>query len=220
MTCRRIENQLDDYLDRTPGDGTLGAEALTAIERHVADCRDCARLLERAASLKGALAALPVEGPRPGFFEEALAAAEGSRAATRKRIWRAWHVGALAAGLAAAAIVVLSTTNLEQIDPAAPAVGIAQVALAIEEAQTINLVFASEEALEGVSLTVDLPPGVELARYPGQERVRWSTRLQAGKNVLPLELVAHGGTGGELVATMRRDGKEKVFRVSIDIQMG
>jgi len=221
MICRRIENQLDDYLDGTLGEDAVDEKTRAAIERHVAGCADCARLLERAASVKGVLAALPVEGPRPGFFEEALAAAaDRSHPAEHQRVWRAWHTGALAAGLAVAAIVVLSTASLEQPDTAPEAAGIAQVALAIEEARTIKLVFGSEEALEGVSLTVDLPPGVELARYPGQERVQWSTRLQAGKNVLPLELVAHGGRGGELVATMRRDGKEKVFRVSIDIQMG
>lgn len=216
MTCQRIQNQLDDYLD-----GTLAMQAYTAVERHAAECPDCARLIGRGETLKGTLAAMPVEGPRPEFFEQALAAAANrSVSSTPKRILHRWRVSALAAGLAAAAIVVLLTTNVDQVEREAPAAGIAQVALAVEEARTINLVFASEEVLEGVSLTVELPPGVELQRYPGRERVQWSTRLQPGKNVLPLELVAHGGTGGELVATMRRDGKEEVFRVSIAVEMG
>jgi hypothetical protein len=216
MTCRQIENQLDDYLD-----GTLEPAALTAVESHAAECVDCARLISRGEAVKGALAAMPVEGPRPGFFEQALAAAANQPVASRpKRMLQAWRVSAIAAGLAAAAIVVLLTTNTDQVEREAPAAGMAQVALAVEEARTINLVFASAEALEGVSLTVELPPGVELQRYPGRERVQWSTRLQPGKNVLPLELVAHGGTGGELVATMRRDGKKEVFRVSIAVAMG
>jgi len=213
MTCRHIETQLDEYLD-----GTLDAGAKTAIEQHAADCDQCGSLLTRASALKGTLAALPMEGPSPEFFEQALrVAAEQSRTAKPKSIAAGWYAGALAAGLATIAIVGMLSSN---VGPVPPVQGVAQVAMAVEERRTINLLFASEEALESVSLTVELPAGVELANYPGQDRVLWSTRLQAGNNVLPLQLVALGGTGGELVATMRRDGKEKVFRVNIAVSMG
>jgi anti-sigma factor RsiW len=217
MTCRRIETQLDDYLD-----GALDSGARAAVEQHAADCIDCGSLLERATALKGIVAALPVDGPDPDFFDEALRqAALQSEQAKPRPIARGWYAGAIAAGLATIAIVGMLVNGTDTAPPAQglPA-GVAQVAMAVEESRTINLVFASEEALESVSLTVELPEGVELANYPGKDRVLWSTRLQAGKNVLPLELVALGGTGGELVATMRRDGKEKVFRVNIAVLMG
>jgi anti-sigma factor RsiW len=214
MTCRRIETQLDDYLD-----GALEAEVEAGLVSHAQECSDCERALARAESLRRVLAQLPVQGPSPSFFEKALNAAARQRTrAEAKSIAPVWYAGAVAAGLAALAVVGLLGTPAEE--PAAPTQGLAQVAMAVEETRTINLVFASDEALEDVSLTVELPEGVELANYPGQGRVLWSTRLQAGKNVLPLELVALGGTGGELVATMRRDDKEKVFRVNIAVLMG
>lgn len=214
MTCRRIETQLDDYLDGIL-DAPVGAELLS----HAQACSDCARALARASSLRGVLAALPVEGPAPEFFERALGAALRQQPAAKPiSLAPAWYAGAVAAGLAAIAVFGLLGNPVDET--AAPGQGVAQVAMAIEEMRTINLVFASDEALEDVSLTVDLPEGVELANYPGRGRVLWSTRLQAGKNVLPLELVALGGTGGELVATMRRDDKEKVFRINIAVSMG
>lgn len=213
MTCRQIETQLDEYLD-----GMLEGRAKADLERHTSECNDCARTLARATALKEKLTLLPVEGPAVGFFDEALRrAADSQQTAKPKASVAGWYTGAIAAGIAAIAMVGLLVNPVE---PVTPPQGVAQLAMAIEETRTINLVFASEEALEQVSLTVELPAGVELANYPGQDRVLWSTRLQPGNNVLPLDLVALGGTGGELVATMRRDGKEKVFRVNIAVEMG
>lgn len=212
MTCRRIEPDLDAWLD-----GELDAEAKSLLERHASECADCHRLIERATKLRNVLAGLEVEGPDAGFFDEALTVAASSGTRRENPAVSRRYLGAIAAGFAAIAIVGVL---VDRIEPETPVAGIAQVALAVEETRTINLVFASDQALDSVSLTVDLPDGIELARYPGQDRVEWSTRLQSGKNVLPLELVALGGNGGELVATMRQDGKEKVFRVSIAVLMG
>ena len=72
-------------------------------------------------------------------------------------------------------------------------------------------------AVNGVSLTVALPDGVELTEYRGLDEVSWTTRLQAGKNVLPLQLVAIGGSGGELVARLQHEGDEKVFTVNVAV---
>lgn len=211
MTCRSIEPQLDDYLD-----GTLDSDTAFVLEQHVAACGTCKQLLAHATGVRSALGRLGVQGPRPGFFEEALvlaaAQAEAEPVSHRSR----WYVGALAAGVAAVALVGFLVSRVETESIA----GVAQVAMAVEETRTINMVFAAEEALESVHLSVTLPDGIELASYPGRDRIEWSTRLQPGKNVLPLELIALGGTGGELVATLRRDGKEKVFRVSIAVLMG
>lgn len=213
MTCRQIETQLDEYLD-----GMLEGGAKADLERHASECDHCGRTLARAKALKETLTQLPVEGPAIGFFDEALRrAAETQPAARPKTSVAGWYAGAIAAGIA---VVAMTGLLVNQVEPVTPTQGVAQVAMAVEETRTINLVFASHEALEQVSLTVELPAGVELANYPGQDRVLWSTRLQPGNNVLPLELVAVGGTGGELVATMRRDGKEKVFRVNIAVEMG
>jgi hypothetical protein len=211
MTCRSIEPQLDDYLD-----GTLDSDTAFVLEQHVAACSHCKQLLEHATDIRDALSRLGIEGPRPGFFDAALVLAAASAEAEPSSHRSRWYVGALAAGVAAVALVGFLVSRVETESMA----GVAQVAMAIEETRTINMVFAAEEALENVHLSVTLPDGIELASYPGRDRIEWSTRLRQGNNVLPLELIALGGTGGELIATMRRDGKEKVFRVSIAVMMG
>jgi len=123
------------------------------------------------------------------------------------------HMGALAAGIAVLVVggLFLQNPELTSSDP------VTGVSMAVHETRTINLVFASATELEGVSLTVALPDGVELADYRGLDRVSWTTRLQAGKNVLPLELVAIGGSGGELVARLQHEGDEKVFTVRVGV---
>ena len=90
----------------------------------------------------------------------------------------------------------------------------------MSESHTVNLVFASADALDDVSLTVDLPEGVQLSGYENRRQVQWNTRLQAGKNVLPLELVAVDGRGGQLVARLRHSDKEKIFTVNVTIIPG
>ena len=211
MTCQSIVPKLDDYLD-----GSLDRAETAEVEDHVGGCVSCRDLIERAGELRRIVAKLPIAGGGPDFLERALVAAAGESEPGRVRRGRPRrHLGAIAAGLAIFTVLgwLLREPMVEPVS-----VGVAQVALAVEEPRTVNMVFASVEAVDGVSLTVSLPEGIELARYPGRNRVEWSTRLQAGNNVLPLELVALSGVGGELVATLRGDGKEKVFRIGIAVQ--
>jgi hypothetical protein len=214
MTCELTDNRLDDYLD-----SALAETRLSGFERHLSDCSRCARRVRTAQVLRQGLSELPVEGPEPDFFERALAtgAEKSRRPSGAPSSGSHWFGIAAAAAVIALVVFALPQTRIDT--PPAPA-GVAQVALAVQETRTINLVFASDEALDNVSLSVDLPDGIELAMYPGRERIQWSTRLQPGNNVLPLELVALGGTGGQLVATMRGDDREKVFRIDISILTG
>lgn len=206
MPCNRIENELDEYLD-----GELPPDRSWELEAHLRYCEACRACLERARELQRLLAALPVNGPTAGFYARAMAAArETAKPAAQEH--RTWRVGALAAGVVLLVIGGFLLGSLER--SASPVPG---VSMAVQETRTVNLVFASGTELEGVSLTVALPDGVELVRYPGQERVRWSTQFRAGRNVLPLELVATGGQGGELVARIGHEGDVKVFTVNVAV---
>jgi predicted anti-sigma-YlaC factor YlaD len=213
MNCQQIESQLDAYLD-----AELDAESIAGIDRHIADCDDCAGLMQTARSLRDALASLPVAGPSPEFFDRALQTAmaeqQAAKLPARHRV-----LGAIAASVA---VITLASFLVHDIDdPQVPTgAGVAQVAMAVEETRTINLVFAAADNLDDVSLTVALPAGIELASYPGQQEIRWTTRMQSGNNILPLELVALSGSGGEIVATLRQNGKEKIFRVNIAVVSG
>ena len=212
MSCNRIIAELDDYLDEE-----LAPDARWELEAHLKYCEPCQATLTRAMKLKRALSAYPVQGPSPGFFDRALQEAAREHAKpTQTGRWtvrQAGAAGALAAGIAILAVggLFLRSPELTRGD------AVNGVSMVVHETRTINLVFASATELEGVSLTVALPDGVELTEYRGLDEVSWTTRLQAGKNVLPLQLVAIGGSGGELVARLQHEGDEKVFTVNVAV---
>jgi len=91
------------------------------------------------------------------------------------------------------------------------------VTMSLEEPRTINLVFASKEPLDTATLTVMLPQGVEMQGFPGQREVTWQTSLNAGKNLLPLKLIATSPVGGEVLATLEHDDRGRTFRLRVDV---
>jgi len=62
-----------------------------------------------------------------------------------------------------------------------------------------------------------LPPGVELEGFPGQSEIGWETSLSPGKNVLPLTLIALTPAGGELLARLEHNNRNRTFRLRLDI---
>ena len=209
MTCNRVTNHLDDYLD-----GGLPATDRHDVEAHLDTCPDCREVIQRERELRRALGALPVSAPSPDFFDRALqvAAREGSRD-SHHRGW-GWGFGtAVAAGLALWLVIgmVLQRPEVEQ------SAQLAGVSIAMHESHTVNLVFASLEELEDATLTVQLPPGIELQGFGDRQQIRWRTNLRKGKNVLPLELVARDISGGELVARLEHGDKQRTFRVQLTV---
>ena len=150
-----------------------------------------------------------------GFYDQALVRAthEGSR--RQRNRWLATGFGsAVAAGFAIWIVSAFLLTG-----PVAPVVDdtIPGVTMALEEPRTVNLVFSAAAALDGAMLTVSLPPGIELQGFPGQREVTWETSLSEGKNVLPLTLVALSPAGGELLARLEHDSRDRVFRLRLEI---
>jgi hypothetical protein len=157
----------------------------------------------------------PMPEATAGYFEQALVRAthEGSR--RQRNRWLMTGFGsAIAAGLALWMIggFFLTTPELPEAKP-----GIPGITMTLEEPRTINLVFASAEALNAATLTVQLPPGIEMSGFPGQREVTWETSLTAGKNLLPLKLIATSPQGGEILATLRHDDRSRTFRLRVDI---
>ena len=150
-----------------------------------------------------------------GFYDRALVRAthEGSR--RQRNRWMLTGFGAaIAATVAAWMIGGMLLTN--PLLPAADSV-IPGVTMALEEPHTVNLVFASAAALEAATLTVILPVGIELDGFPGQREISWETSLNEGKNFLPLTLVALTPTGGELLAHLQHDDRDRTFRLRVDV---
>jgi len=157
----------------------------------------------------------PMPEATAGYFDQALVRTthEGSR--RQRNRWLMTGFGsAIAAGLALWVIggFFLTTPELPKADPRIPG-----ITMTLEEPRTINLVFASAEPLKAATLTVQLPPGIEMSRFPDQREVTWETSLTAGKNLLPLKLIATSPQGGEILATLRHDDRGRTFRLQVDI---
>ncbi len=209
MSCKHIHAHLDALLD---------AELDPAVERdlraHVDGCPDCRETLAREERIRAALVELPVEGPEPGYFGRALAVARHQPAEHGR--WRWWGMGFGSAVAAMLAVWLVSGTLLgpPELPPADDMPG---VTIAMHQVGTVNLMFASAEALEGARLVLELPPGIELDGYAGRRELRWVTDLRAGRNVLPLKLRAIEGAGGEIVARLEHDQRQKTFRVKVTV---
>lgn len=210
MTCHRIANDLDAYLDEE-----LDRPAAEALDRHVAECPDCRGELERTRRLKAALRSLPVRGPSAGFFDSALNQAAKPRVRGRQspRLIAAGFLGAFATS-----VLTVIVTGLWVGPPRSRPVDAAQeVTMRLHETKTVNLVFAAKTRLDDVVMRLELPPGLELVGHAAARDVEWKTRLRAGNNVLPLELVASDARGGRLVARLKHGEDEKVFVVDIEV---
>lgn len=164
-------------------------------------------------ALDGLLKDYPMPKPDSGFYDEALARAAVRGAQRQQRRWWLGGAGsAVAAGLAAWVVFGVLLTSPNPVEN-----GIPEVVIALKDPETVRLLFASAEPLDGAMITVMLPDGVELEGFPGQREVSWETSLAAGKNVLPLKLIALKPAGGELYATLKHQSREKDFRVKLNI---
>lgn len=161
----------------------------------------------------------PMPQAEPGFFDQALVRAThlGSRRQRNRWVLTGFG-GAIAAGMA---IWLVGSALLETPQPATPdevlSAAIPGVTMTLEEPRMVNLVFSSATALDAATLTVSLPAGVELAGFPGQREISWQTSLNAGRNLLPLRLVALTPVGGELLARLEHENRNRVFRLQVSI---
>jgi len=157
----------------------------------------------------------PMPAADAGFYDQALVRAthEGSR--RQRNRWLLTGFGAaIAATIAVWMIGGMLLTSPQLPDAASTIPG---VTVALEEPRTVNLVFASATALESATLTVSLPDGIELDGFPGQREITWETSLNEGKNFLPLTLIALTPTGGELLAHLEHEERDRTFRLRVDV---
>ena len=213
MNCNELTDRIDDYVD-----GVLDSEPRRDLEAHVADCEDCQAAIDNAMKLRKLLqeygdSSMPT--PNEAFFENALvAAARQGRADQKRRSWMTGFGSAVAAGLAIWIVsgVFFNSPKAPAVDPVVPT-----VTMALEEPRTINLVFSSAMALSDATLTVELPDGVEIAGFEGQQKITWLTSLQEGKNVLPLQLIGTMPADGVLLATLKHGEDDRVFRLRVEV---
>ena len=157
----------------------------------------------------------PMPQADAGFYDQALARATLVGSRRQRNRWLMTGFGsAVAAGLAVWLIggMLMTAPQLPNVDATIPGVFVT-----LEEPQTINLLFSSATALESATLTVSLPDGIELAGFPGQREISWETSLKEGRNLLPLKLIALTPVGGELLARLEHDNRNRVFRLQVNV---
>ena len=213
MHCDEFDNNLDDLLD-----GALDEAAGAACAAHAAGCDRCAAKLAGARDLQRRLQAFAQsdpEMPDADFFARSVErAAEDAARRNRRRHWLQGFGTALAASLA---VLVVTLWVIDPGGSGAPEPTLPTVSMTLEQPRPVNLVFASAEALDDATLTVILPPGVSMPGFEGRSEITWKTSLKAGRNVLPLELVATATGGGELLATLTHGGDDRRFRIHLNV---
>jgi hypothetical protein len=157
----------------------------------------------------------PMPSADAAFYDRALVRAthEGSR--RQRNRWMLTGFGAAVAATIAAWMIggmLLSDPQLSD-----PEMTIPGVTMALAQPRTVNLVFASAAALDSARLTVSLPAGIELDGFPGQREITWETSLNEGKNLLPLTLIALTPAGGELLAHLEHENRDRTFRLRVDV---
>ena len=157
----------------------------------------------------------PMPAADAGFYDQALVRATHESSRRQRNRWLLTGFGgAIAATIAVWMIAGTLFTNPELPDAGAAIPG---VTIALEEPRTVNLVFASAISLDSATLTVSLPDGIELDGFPGQREITWETSLNEGRNLLPLTLIALTPTGGELLAHLEHDDRDRTFRLQVDV---
>jgi len=149
------------------------------------------------------------------FYDRALAGATQEGTRRQRNRWLMTGFGsAVAAGVLLWLVggFFLTSPVMPDVDP-----GIPGITMTLEEPRTVNLMFASATALDSAILTVTLPDGIELAGFPGQRVITWQTSLNEGNNLLPLELIAVSPVGGEVLARLEHNDRDRTFRLRIDV---
>ncbi len=214
MSCTHINEKLDDYMD-----GALDDAETASLDRHIESCDSCRQTVESEQRLRGLLKDYPVPAPDAAFLDRALAqASHVSTLVNTKSQRNRWIMtgfgGAIAAGLIA---WIIGGMLLQTPDVTDPAASIPGVTMALEEPRTVNLVFSSATELVDAVLTVNLPAGIEIEGFAGLREITWITSLQAGKNILPLKLIATTPHGGVLLARLEHDDRDRTFRIRMTV---
>lgn len=211
MSCRQIRSQLPEYVrDQLP------STELQAAQVHLKQCAACRKheVFER--SLMNEMASrYRVPASSPNFERRVLDAATSS--SNSKKVHLVWG-GAVAAALVLGLVIGQGMPGPDGepglADNQVPVEPISELTIQPVN-RTVRLAFTAGESLEDVTLTLALPPHVELSGLPGQHRVSWQVSLEQGDNMLSLPLTILFPGAGELIAELDANGRQKVFRAAV-----
>lgn len=214
MSCSNYRENLRPWLR-----GELPEGEAMALQKHVASCYPCARIVENESAIHGALKDLH-KAPEPSddFEIRVLAAATGRSSTDDRRRSLSFPVagGAIAAALA---LGVALGVGLQSETGSGRDIQTVEVPADSDPAgndlQTVRFAFNAAEALDNVTLTVELPAHVEMADYPGHQKLSWNVSLDQGENIVKLPLNVLFPGDGELVASLDDGERKKTFRTRL-----
>ncbi|MDC0661282.1 anti-sigma factor family protein [Marinobacter sp. SS21] len=219
MSCDLFSKQLEHYAR-----GELSPAMEQSLETHLAECSACTGRLNAERKLLGALRSQSVPVPSVDFESRILTAA--TRGAAARRSWQHPMAGSAVAAVLALGVFIGLQWQSDQPEQTlvADSAGagettVVEASAALPEfeprEQTVKLAFHSGRALDDVTLTLELPANVELASYPGRQRLSWQVSLKEGDNVLALPLKVLFPGDGALVAHLDDGTRQKTFRAPI-----
>ena len=197
MDCGDFATRVEDWLD-----GRLDAAGQEPLRLHLQGCERCRQGHEEAESLRAELRTLSSPAMRPGFAAQALAKAVAAPAVTAPAMALA---ASLVLGVGVAAILFAARP-----EPAPT------VTLAVQQPESVNLVFNAAKPLLGARLRLSLPENVQIVGYGEQRELSWRTDLHEGANLLQLPLVLQARANGEFVAQLSHGVSVKTFRLKIE----
>ena len=217
MSCSTYRKNLRPWLR-----GELPEGESVAVQKHVASCYPCARIVENESIIYGALKELH-KAPEPSddFESRVLAAATGRSTAMGRRRSFSFPVagGAVAAALA---LGIALGVGLQSEPGSGRDMQTVEAPVdsdpAVNNLQTVRFAFNAAEALDNVTLTVELPAHVEMADYPGHQKLSWNVSLEQGENIVKLPLNVLFPGEGELVASLDDGERKKTFRTRLSRQ--
>jgi hypothetical protein len=164
--------------------------------------------------LPQALRQMPVPPLRPGFADEALARAsqayETEVGHSRLARWDIWLSAALGG-----AIATLLTVLVMRPDAAVPDAGIT---LAMNESRNVEVLIDSERTLDDALIRISTTGAVALDGFDDQRSAQWRTRLERGRNVLSLPVVARSSGPAQLVAVIEHGGRTRKVGVNLVVK--
>ncbi|WP_412536913.1 zf-HC2 domain-containing protein [Marinobacter sp. MIT932201] len=210
MQCSEFKKDVD-ALAR----GELPDIAKQAMEEHAASCEDCAANLATAKFIARQTAKDRAPEPDADYESRILGRALAGSSPSATKHWKtpAW-IGAVAAALVVGVFLGGKWNQPEQDVLSAQTVAEGSQPPAITQ-KTVRLAFTSTDAVENVTLTLELPPNLELTPFPGRHKVSWKVSLKPGDNLLALPVNVLFPGQGSLVAHLGEGEKRKTFRTDI-----
>ncbi len=205
MNCKQLTARIEDYCD-----GAMNGGERAEAEAHLAECESCSRCVRAEQRWRELLGEPEAPEPDAGFEARVLQAVHGGGDARRR--WSTPVVGAAMAACLAGGLF-LGQWFMPSTDTQKPETVVGPVAE--DSVQTLRLAFESGEALEDVTLTIELPPHAELASSPGERRLSWEVDLDKGNNLLALPVRTLFPGEGDLVARIRHGDRERTFRAPV-----